>query len=91
MHGAVTLENDPSSLLWSEAFYCEPREGGKSVATVKETFKVGYQGNKNASVADVAFVSGEEVKVLKEWGNETCLVRKGDGKVFNVPKTYLNL
>jgi hypothetical protein len=45
----------------------------------------------DASVADVAFASGEEVKVLKEWGNETCLVRKGDGKVFNVPKKYLNL
>ena len=60
------------------------------MATVKEAFKIKYQGNKNAPVADIAFAAGEEVKILKEWGNETCLVRKGDGKVFNVQKKYLN-
>lgn len=61
------------------------------MATVKEGFKVKYQGNKNVSVVDIGFTPGEEVKILKEWGNETCLVRKGDGKVFNVQKKYLNL
>lgn len=60
------------------------------MATVKEGFKIKYQGNKNSAVVDMAFTPGEEVKILKEWKNDTCLVRKGDGKVFNVEKKYLN-
>lgn len=60
------------------------------MATVKESFTAKYQGNKNAEVAEVSFAPGEEVAVLKEWKDETCLVKKGD-QVFNVPKKYLNL
>ena len=60
------------------------------MAKVKEAFTAKYQGNKNSEVVEVAFASGEEVKVLKEWKGETCLVKKGD-KVFNVAKKYLNL
>ncbi|MFQ5904319.1 MAG: hypothetical protein ACE5JO_11580 [Candidatus Binatia bacterium] len=60
------------------------------MATVKEAFTAKYQGNKNVETAEVSFVPGEEVKVLKEWKDETCLVKKGD-QVFNVPKKYLNL
>ena len=60
------------------------------MAKVKEAFTVKYQGNKNAEIAEVSFAPGEEVKVLKEWKGETCLVKKGD-KVFNVPKKYLSL
>jgi hypothetical protein len=61
------------------------------VATVKEAFAAKHQGNKNAEIAEVSFAPGEEVKVLKEWKNDTCLVKKGDGKVLNVPRKYLNL
>lgn len=61
------------------------------MATVKEAFTAKHQGNKNAEIAEVSFTSGEEVKVIKEWKNDTCLVKKGDGTVFNVPKKYLNL
>ncbi len=60
------------------------------MATVKEAFTVKYQGNTKAEMVEVSFVPGEEVKVLKEWKGETCLVKKGD-QVFNVPKKYLNL
>jgi len=60
------------------------------MATVKEAFTVKYQGNKNASVTEISFRAGEEVKVLKEWKGDTCLVKKGD-QVFNVLKKYLNL
>ena len=41
-------------------------------------------------IVEVPFAPGEEVKVLKEWKNETCLLKKG-GQVFSVPKKYLNL
>lgn len=60
------------------------------MARVKEAFTAKYQGNKNAEVTEVSFAPGEEVKVLKEWKGETCLVKKGD-KVFNVPTKYLTL
>jgi hypothetical protein len=60
------------------------------MATVKEAFKAKYQGNKNAPTVEVSFTPGEEVKVLKEWKNEACLIKKGD-QVFNVPKKYLSL
>lgn len=60
------------------------------MATVKEAFTAKYQGNKNVEVVEVSFTLGEEVKVLKEWKGETCLVKKGD-QVFNVPKRYLTL
>lgn len=60
------------------------------MAKVKEAFTAKYQANTKAPVEEVSFVVGEEVKLLKEWTGETCLVKKGDG-VFNVRKKYLNL
>ena len=60
------------------------------MATIKEAFTAKYQGNLNSGVVEVPFAPGEEVKLLKEWKDETCLVKKGD-QVFNVPKKYLNL
>lgn len=59
------------------------------MATVKEGFTWKYQGNKNSPIVEVAFAPGEEVQVLKEWKDDTCLVKKG-GQVFNVPKKHLN-
>ncbi len=60
------------------------------MAKIKEAFTAKYQANKNSEVVDVPFAPGEEVKVLKEWKGETCLVKKGD-HVFNVAKKYLTL
>ncbi|MGH7829696.1 MAG: hypothetical protein ACREP8_05915 [Candidatus Binatia bacterium] len=60
------------------------------MATVKEAFTAKYQGNIHSGVSEISFAPGEEVKVLREWKGETCLVKKGD-RVFNVPKKYLNL
>ncbi len=60
------------------------------MATVKEAFTVKYQGNLSVEIVEVSFAPGEEVKVLREWKDETCLVKKGD-QVFNVPKKYLDL
>jgi hypothetical protein len=60
------------------------------MATVKEAFSAKYQGNKNVEIDEVSFSAGEEITVLKEWSNETCLVKKGDN-VFNVPTKNLNL
>jgi hypothetical protein len=48
------------------------------------------KGNINSGIVEVSFAPGEEVKLLKEWKDETCLVKKGD-QVFNIPKKYLNL
>ena len=58
------------------------------MATIKEGFKLKYQGNKNAPIVEVAFAPGEEVQVLKEWKNDACLIKK-DNQVFNVAKKYL--
>ena len=60
------------------------------MARVNEAFTAKFQANTKAPVQEVSFVPGEEVKVLKEWKDETCLIKKGD-QVFNVPKKYLNL
>ncbi len=60
------------------------------MATVKEAFTAKYQPSKNAPIVDVSFSAGEEVKLLKEWKGESCLIKKGD-QVFNVPKKYINL
>ncbi len=60
------------------------------MATVKEAFTSKYQGNTGSEIVEVSFTPGEEVEVIKEWQDETCLVKKGDN-VFNVPKKYLNL
>ena len=60
------------------------------MATVKEAFTAKYQGNLNVKIVEVSFAPGEELIVLEEWKDETCLVKKGD-QVFNVPKKYLNL
>jgi hypothetical protein len=65
-------------------------EAEGAMATVKEAFTAKYQGNKNVQVTEVSFTPGEEVKILKEWKDETCLIKKGD-RVFNVPKKYLSL
>ncbi len=59
------------------------------MATVKETFTAKYQANKNAPIVDVSFAPGEEVKLLKEWKGESCLIKKGD-QVFNVLTKYIN-
>lgn len=59
------------------------------MAKVKEAFTMKHQGNKTAPIVEVSFAAGEEVQVLKEWKDDTCLVKK-DNQVFNVPKKYLN-
>jgi hypothetical protein len=57
-------------------------------ATVKEGFKWKYKANVSAEIVEVDFAPGEQVQILREWKNGTCLVRKGN-QVFNVPKKYL--
>lgn len=59
------------------------------MATIKEAFTAKYQANKNAPVVDVSFTAGEEVKLIKEWKGESCLIKKGE-QVFNVPTKYIN-
>lgn len=59
------------------------------MATVKEPFTSKYRGNINSEVVEISFKPGEEVQILREWKNESCLIRKGN-QVFNVAKKYLN-
>ena len=61
------------------------------MATVKEEFTSKHQSNTNTGVEEVSFSPGDEVEVIKEWGDDTCLIRNGDGIVFNVPKKNLNI
>ena len=61
------------------------------MATVKEAFSFKYQSTKNSGIEEASFSAGEDVEVVKEWSNDMCLVRNGDGVVFNVPKKNLDL
>ncbi len=59
------------------------------MATIKEAFTYKYQSNKNVDIEEASFSPGDEVEVIKEWKDDTCLIRNADGVVFNVPKKYL--
>ncbi|HWP57320.1 MAG TPA: hypothetical protein VNL14_05495 [Candidatus Acidoferrales bacterium] len=61
-----------------------------TAATVKEAFRWKYQANLNSEIVEVSFSPGETVSVLKEWKNDTCLIKKGN-QVFNVPRKYLTI
>jgi len=61
------------------------------MATVKEEFTSKYQSNKNVGIEEATFSPGDEVEVINEWGDDTCLIKNADGIVFNVPKKNLNL
>lgn len=61
------------------------------MATVKEEFTYKFQSNKNSEIEEASFSPGDEVEVINEWGDDTCLIRNGAGVVFNVPKKNLNL
>ena len=61
------------------------------MATVKEGFTYKYQANKNTSIEETTFSPGDELEVVQEWSNDMCLVRDGEGVVYNVPKKNLNM
>jgi hypothetical protein len=61
------------------------------MATVKEAFTYKYQTTKNSGIEEAGFSPGDEVDLIEEWSNELCLVRNGDGVVFNVPKKNIDL
>ncbi len=61
------------------------------MATVKEAFSCKYQSTKNSGIEEASFSPGDEVEVVKEWSNDMCLVKNGDGVVFNVPTKNLDL
>lgn len=61
------------------------------MATVKEAFTYKYQSTKNSEIEEFEFSPGDEVEVVKEWSNDMCLVKNGDGVVFNVPTKNLDL
>ena len=61
------------------------------MATVKEAFTCKYQSTKNSEIEEAEFSPGDEVEVVKEWSNDMCLVKNGDGVVFNVPTKNLDL
>ena len=61
------------------------------MATVKEAFTWKYQSNKNVGVEEASFSPGDQVEVIREWKDDSCLIKNADGVVFNVPKKNLDL
>ena len=61
------------------------------MATVKEAFTYKFQSTKNSEIEEAEFSPGDEVEVVKEWGNDMLLVKNGDGVVFNVPKKNIDM
>lgn len=55
------------------------------MATLTQATVLRHQPNLGEGAAEVAFVAGEEVTILKEW-QLSYLVKNAAGKLFNVPK-----
>jgi hypothetical protein len=49
-----------------------------------------HQANLGEGVEDVAFEAGTELTVLKEWADRV-LVKDASGRMYNVPKEWLEL
>jgi hypothetical protein len=59
------------------------------MATFRQATTLKHQSNLGEGVEDVAFETGEEVSVLKEWENH-YLVKNAKGQLFNVPKDQVD-
>ena len=59
------------------------------MATINKDVTLKHQSNLGEDVEEVAFASGTEVTILKEWA-ESYLVKNDDGQLFNVPKADLD-
>ena len=55
------------------------------MATINRSITLRHQANLGEDVQDVEFSQGAEITLLKEWENH-CLVKDGEGRVFNAPK-----
>jgi hypothetical protein len=55
------------------------------MATIKNACTLKHQSNLGEDVEEVSFEAGEQVTVLKEWGNR-FLVKNAAGQLFNVAK-----
>jgi hypothetical protein len=58
------------------------------MARITRDVTLKHQANLGEETEEVAFAAGDEVTVLKEWEGR-ALCKSADGKLFNVPKEYL--
>jgi hypothetical protein len=58
------------------------------MATIRQATTLKHQPNLGEGVEEVAFESGDEVTILKEW-EAHYLVKNTKGQLFNVPKDRL--
>ena len=58
------------------------------MAKIKQAVTLKHQPNLGEEVAEVSFEEGTELTVLKEW-EDRSLCKDDDGKLFNVPKEFL--
>ena len=58
------------------------------MATIRQATTLKHQSNLGEGVEDIAFETGEEVTVLKEWESH-YLVKNANGQVFNIPKNHI--
>ncbi len=61
------------------------------MAKVKEAFSAYLRMGKEGEVETVEFQSGDEVEIVKEWEGELVLIKNGDGKLFNIKKSLLDM
>jgi hypothetical protein len=58
------------------------------MAKVRQATKLKHQSNLGEGVEEVAFETGEQVTVLKEW-EARYLIKNVKGQLFNVPKEQI--
>jgi hypothetical protein len=61
------------------------------MAKAKEAFSAYLRMGKEGEVETVEFQSGDEVEIVKEWEGELVLIKNGDGKLFNIKKSLLDM
>ncbi len=58
--------------------------------TVKEDFVAYIRMGKEGEAEPVEFTAGEDVEIVQEWEGELVLIKKDDGKLFNVKKSLID-
>ncbi|MBI3449216.1 MAG: hypothetical protein HY049_09915 [Acidobacteria bacterium] len=57
--------------------------------TITQDVLMYHRLQKDAEPAEVILTAGDQVHIIKEWARH-YLIKIGDGKIFNIPKDYVD-
>ncbi len=60
------------------------------MAKIKQAITLKHRANLGEEASEVEFQAGDEVTVLKEWG-ESYLCKDADGQLFNIAKDHVEV